>query len=279
MSKVQLRGGFSDRNGIKKENIAIQLYEFDERTRSRLLNLTTKLIIEMPFGYVLSEQIARFYCAIIEDVYCEIISYDDCFDEIATVLIAETMKNGDYDDVLTLIGFFAIKFEEYFSENVTEIFNNIFEKEYVGYRFVNNEITSISDQIEIDEIEQAVKSEFEQVNEHLRKALGFLSDRNAPDYENSIKESMLAVECICCQIAEKKSYLSGALKKLKEQGLKIHGSLESAFSKLYGYTSDGKAIRHAGEIGGADSTFEEAKFMVVACSAFVNYIIGNKAKL
>ena len=67
------------------------------------------------------------------------------------------------------------------------------------------------------------------------------------------------------------------LKKIESKGIKIHGGLKSAFDKLYGYTSDAKGIRHVGDIGGPSSTFEEAKFMLVACCAFINYLIALDA--
>ncbi len=51
----------------------------------------------------------------------------------------------------------------------------------------------------------------------------------------------------------------------------VHPALEAAFTKLYGYTSDAKGIRHA-LLDEDRVTFEEAKFMLVACSAFVNYV-------
>ena len=37
--KVQLRGGFSDRNGIKVENRVMQTKDFDMRTRIALVNM------------------------------------------------------------------------------------------------------------------------------------------------------------------------------------------------------------------------------------------------
>lgn len=104
-----------------------------------------------------------------------------------------------------------------------------------------------------------------------------LSDRENPDYENSIKESISAVEAMCNEIVGKKSTLGEALKQLKKEN-KIHPSLESAFEKLYGYTSDASGIRHAGQMDGKNSTFEEAKFMLVACSGFVNYLKGIYSK-
>ena len=62
------------------------------------------------------------------------------------------------------------------------------------------------------------------------------------------------------------------LKKLEESGVEIHKGLKSAFNILYGYTSDANGIRHAGDIGGSASTFAEAKFMLVSCCAFINYL-------
>ena len=62
------------------------------------------------------------------------------------------------------------------------------------------------------------------------------------------------------------------LKELDDEGIVVHGSMKAAFEKLYGYTSDARGIRHAGDIGGPNSTFEEAKFMLVSCCAFINYL-------
>ena len=68
------------------------------------------------------------------------------------------------------------------------------------------------------------------------------------------------------------------LKKLKDRGVYIHPAMESAFSSLYGYTSDENGIRH----GGADfnnAPAEDAKYMLISCSAFVNYLIEKWSKI
>ena len=72
--------------------------------------------------------------------------------------------------------------------------------------------------------------------------------------------------------------LGNAMKKLKDNGVHIHSAMEKAYASLYGYTSDENGIRH----GGTDFTnapSEDAKYMLVSCSAFVNYLIEkwNKA--
>ena len=41
---------------------------------------------------------------------------------------------------------------------------------------------------------------------------------------------------------------------------------------MYGYTSDKSGIRHNSGLD-ENTTFEEAKYMLVSCSAFLNYLI------
>ena len=72
--------------------------------------------------------------------------------------------------------------------------------------------------------------------------------------------------------------LGAALKKLKENGIHIHSAMEKAFSSLYGYTSDENGIRHGG-IDFKNAPAEDAKFMLVACSAFINYLIEKWTKV
>ena len=109
--------------------------------------------------------------------------------------------------------------------------------------------------------------------------MDFLADRENKDYKNSIKESISAVESICQVIVNnEKATLGEALKQLESKGLSIHPSLKQAFLKLYGYTSNQGGIRHAEGMFESDVTFEEAKFMLVSCSAFINYLISEMGK-
>ena len=115
---------------------------------------------------------------------------------------------------------------------------------------------------------------------HLKTALHLLGKRPAPDYRNAVKESISAVESVAKQLSKNESQgLAGALDELGKRG-PIHGALKSAFLKLYGYTSDADGIRHA-ILDEPNVDFDEAKYMVVACSAFVNYLVtkANTAKL
>lgn len=149
--------------------------------------------------------------------------------------------------------------------------NKIFLEENIGYRIIDNQVVDITNEEEINEIEKAMDSIFNSVNNHFEKALSFYSDRKNPDYKNSIKESISAVESMCCIICEKKVELGKALGKLEKNGIYIHGAMKNGFQALYGYASDESGIRHGG-IEDKEVTEEDAKFMLVTCSAFVNYL-------
>lgn len=298
MSKVSRRGGFSDRNRIKPENTEIQLKEFDSRTRVQLQNMLNELYSEV-YGDISyrRDNIQEFFRYVVGDIYSEPVDIKERIsDTNLWNKISETIMQADYDDVLTLIEAIIQYWDKYLKENsddyydeynkkyreqsVFEFVNLCFEREYVGYRFVDGLIVPISDQYEIGAIEQVISCKYDVVREHISKANGLLADRRQPDYENSIKESISAVEAMCeilTGIKGKDASLGRMLKKLEENGIVIHPSLRSAFSALYGYTSDAKGIRHAGDIKGSPSTFEEAKYMVISCSAFINYLIGVMA--
>jgi len=75
------------------------------------------------------------------------------------------------------------------------------------------------------------------------------------------------------------STLGNGLKELEKKGVIIPQTLQKAFGKLYAYTNDETTeIRHS-LMGGEDVLFfEESKFMLVACSAFVNYLKLKKSR-
>lgn len=280
--KVRLRNGFSDRNNIKKENTTMQLTNFDERTRIELCNFFD-LIFSTWTADFSDNQIQIFLRSILMDVYVREIKFGDYYDSKKILeIIKETIRHDEYDDVLTIVEYIVKQIESTFHKqnpgkisNIHKYLNHLFEKEYVGYRYINDKITPITNDVEIKEIEQAASTRFQKVNSFLDKSIELLSDRTNPDYENSIKESISAVEEMCNVILGEAGTLGASLKKLEQSGIEIHPSLKSAFEKLYGYTSDESGIRHAGRIDGKDATFAEAKFMLVSCSAFVNYLIDN----
>ena len=152
----------------------------------------------------------------------------------------------------------------------------ILEREMAGYRFTDGLVTPITDTQELAAIEEAImETTPAPVGQHLRHALELLSDRTDPNYRNSIKESISAVESLVAKTASAGKPTFGQLlsRLQKERGL--HPSLKKAFGSLYGYTSDESGVRHALMEGGRTVDFHEAKFMLVVCSAFVNFVNGK----
>lgn len=150
--------------------------------------------------------------------------------------------------------------------------NVILERELAGYRFISGFVSQITDKQEMEMLDDALRdSEFVSVNNHLASALQHLSRRENPDYRNSIKESVSAVECMARIVAQNpKATLPDALKVL-EKSNRLHPALKDGFSKLYGYTSDADGIRHA-MLDEPNLTVADAKFFLLSCTSFVNYL-------
>jgi len=155
--------------------------------------------------------------------------------------------------------------------------DSVLESEVSAYRFVGGRITQITSEEEISGIEQALATPLTPVRAHLERALDLLSDKKSPDYRNSIKESISAVESICIiTTGDTKATLGQCLKEI-ESKVGLHPALKNAFSNLYGYTSSAEGIRHA-LLDEPKLSFEDAKFMLVSCSTFVNYLISKASK-
>lgn len=146
--------------------------------------------------------------------------------------------------------------------------------EMAGYRIIDENIVQITSEEEIIEIEQAVidSSIWKPVNIHLKTSIEYFSNRENPDFRNSVKEAISAVESLCVIITGYNDATLGKALSEIERKYKIHGALKSAFSSLYGYTSDSAGIRHSLLEDDILVTMEDAKFMLVSCSAFINYL-------
>lgn len=149
--------------------------------------------------------------------------------------------------------------------------NYIFIQENIGYTIINDTVTDIVDQVEVNEINEALRTPFSGIEEHISRSIELLFSKEKPDYRNSIKESISAVESICKIIVKsERDTLSDALKEIKKKHT-IHQSLELGLIKIYGYSSDEKGIRHA-LLEESKIEFSEAKFMLVSCVSFINYL-------
>lgn len=156
--------------------------------------------------------------------------------------------------------------------------NFILATELSGYRFIKGELVPISNEAEVKALEEAVTTAevhgIAGVRTHLLASLKLLGQKPEPDYRNSIKEAISAVESAVKYITGTPGGgLDAALKELSKR-VPIHAALAEGLRKLYGYTSDEDGIRHA-ILEEPNVGFGEAKFMLVACSAFSNFLISK----
>src|SRR5690606_3743666 len=115
----------------------------------------------------------------------------------------------------------------------------------------------------IEEVERAIQTAQGPVRAHLQRALEMLASREAPDYRNSVKESISAVESlVSLTLGTEKGTLGQLLKKLEDE-IGLHPAIKTGFSNLYGYASDEGGIRHA-LLEVTNVKHEDAQFFLVA---------------
>ena len=281
---------FSQRMGLEEIRDTIQINELDEPTRKAIWNVISPFLInDGPNCSVYRDIWTELFNETIDTIptasdlfqatncdhyysyYRKIIlskEWNKCFDLI------EFLNNNEFKQKWQHELNLAIVTDEYEIVPIPneEAYNYVFKKFMVGYRVINGQIISITQDEEIIAIEEAVNQSSDAVIEQISNALRYLSDRNQPDYAKSVHCSISAVEAQCKTLLNNpKPTLSQALKNLEDNGIIIHPSLKEGFNRLYGFTSDAAGIRHA-SITPSDIDADLAKFMLVACSAFVNYL-------
>lgn len=181
----------------------------------------------------------------------------------------------DWDEAYDFLEFIAMNTADWRNaEPFSKAVNVTLERELSAFRLVGGNLAEVTSPSEVAAIEEALAGSSSPFRTHLQSALVLFSDRQTPDYRNSIRESISAVESLVNALVGSKGTLGQALKKLDVQA---HPALEGAFNQLYGYTSDANGIRHA-LMDESNLEAEDAKFMLVSCSAFVNYLVAKGAR-
>ena len=274
---------FSARNGISTSK-EMQIESMDEPLRNGLWNAFVS-IIKARTGYVL-----------LRDIWIDF--FKQPIDRLPTShnkrrdMFRDGFFGSEWNEVYDLIEFVCThdmsnlrrnKLESHVLDMLLSDYidaskfviecNRVLERETSAWRVVNGIVTRITSSAEIDSVENATSSHINTVNLHLAQAMRHLYDRRSPDYRNSIKESISAVEAICARITEQNApVLSKALAQIEKDGnVSLPPTLKSALEKLYAYTSSESGIRHA-RIRDSEVTPDLAQFFFVICSAFVNYL-------
>lgn len=276
---------FSDRKGITQPKSIIQINGIDESLRNKLWNiiiekLITPLESESLQG-IKTTEFYTFFVSLWHHYFEQPIDTMPINKHGVINVLRKYFFSCEWYEVYNLIEFIYKRKCPINKESFKKGVNNVLASCLAGYRFIENELVPISDDIEIKEIEESLEIAKKQslvgVKTHLESALRILSNKEDPDYKNVIKESILAVESISQKISgDKKASLGKALSKIKDK-IEIHPALVKGFKMIYGYTSDSDGIRHA-LLEKEKLDVEDAKYMLISCCAFINYLIVKALK-
>lgn len=259
--------------GIKKSRSVVQLNGMDQELRNGLWNVLDR--------YLFRSQ------SFDEDYFTEVLWWHFFKRPVDQRPISHSMYGGsdDYSDVWAEIRsfFFSCKWNEVYDfiefvlqvkrhdSRLRQLIDSALERESSGFRIIDDRFCPISDEIEVKEILAALDERFSGVAEHLKASIKHLTDRDSPDFRNSIKESISAVEAMAKVVTgSTRATLDDALKTMEKDG-RLHPALKSAFSKMYGYTSDADGIRHA-LVDDSGLKQADARYFLIVCSAFINLL-------
>ncbi|WP_346701046.1 AbiJ-NTD4 domain-containing protein [uncultured Alistipes sp.] len=267
---------FAERNGYKKVDDVLVRERLTEPFMNGIVNMYIQLF----------EQIRKFNGS------------DNLFLELDKYIHAELLKRDlfSYEDLTAIFNllrdrqlawyelfsllecswhFFFSNRDYVYAGYIDKEANRIFERENYAYRMNHDtgDIIEVTSEMEIDSINEALRNPVDSVRTHIETAIKHLSaSQKAPDYRNSVKESISAVEA-CCRNITGETTLDKAIARLEAKGVVINSEMKKGFAKLYYYTNDeATGIRHALMDNGNVPTSDEAIYMLVVCSAFVNYL-------
>lgn len=272
------RRRFSERIGVVHPRVDFQTDSMDEGLKNQLWNVFFS-ICDAPLGnyggyekQAVQEFMRRMWDGHFKLPLDEFYGFEPGLKQIRALFFrfdwAET-----YDFIQSAIDFGI-------AESFIPACNEVLQQELAGYTIIGEEVVPITGEQEIEEIEKAMsytKGKLKLVSEHTKQAVRLFSDRKDPDYRNSIKESISAVETLCKIIVGlENATLGQALNKITD-AIEIHPALVAAYEKLYGYTCNDQGIRHS-MLDESTLEAEDARFMLVSCSAFVNYLVVKARK-
>ena len=272
---------FSERNGYVKPSKVFILKKVPIEVSNAIGSALTRLVDEMDTNQFISmgkikpsQRLSQYVCS---HFWNENIMFSDYASKHCWGRVAEWLSHEDVK------WYYKIDFIEFIIDHIEfssirEMFirelNDQFESLGFGYRIVEGYVVDIVSKHEIESIEDAIENSLDQVCHHMGNALSLYSKRPDPDHANSIKESISAVEAQLRSMTGANTF-GEALNVLQKSSSKIHPRLKDTLDKLYAYTNQpDTGARHSRMDLNSEfiPSSEEALFMLVTCSAAVNYL-------
>jgi len=275
-----MRKRFSERYGFVEVRDTFQIEDIDDGLKNRLWNKIENFYIDsinigsnvhIQLMYTIKDKRDKDFFEKIYDVFFKI-SDIPAYVNIhkITEKIEEYYLKMQWFEIYDFIEYISkIYHKEELNIQFRKEVNQVLKEEMSAYRFVDNYIASIIDEVEIGELEEALECKYTPVRQHLSNALELLENSN---YQNSIKESITAVESVAKIITGKETDLANCLKVMD---IDLNKQFKTSMINLYGWTCKEDGIRHGHTGEELKTSFEEAKYMLVSCSAFVNYLIAK----
>lgn len=273
---------FSLRQGLKSSEKMMQIEDIDIELKNALWNVITRIYIryEAPSYKDLSESFFDeiWHSFLKEPIDERPFQWYETYDKLKELFFEKFLWNEIYDFIEFLPNNYDIDNEAPNSRGIAVNYKNeinkMLERENSAYRLVGDCIIPITSEQEIETIETLINSnnKYTPVQTHIKTALKHLSDKKSPDYRNSIKESISAVEAMCKIITQQdKATLADALKIMNKTN-NYHSAFILGMDKIYGYTSGSQGIRHS-LLEESNLDYGDALYMLISCSAFINYLI------
>jgi hypothetical protein len=269
---------FSQRKGYKSAKSIVQLEQMDEELRNALWNALCEGLFNLEGfftpNYNNPNRVELLAPKFTDEWWTRFLKKANDtkprnFEQIYGVM-RDSFFRSEWNEAYDFIEFTLSQFP--YHKLLEDKINTALESESSGYRVVGQRIVEITNQGELQTIDDALnQKEFSAAAKHLHRALELISDKRNADPRNSIKESISVVESAAKEITKlPKATLEDAIKTLERNG-ELHACLKAGFSKLYAYTSDKGGIRHA-MLDEPNLTKADAFFFLVTCSAFINYL-------
>ena len=190
---------FSERYGHTKPK-SIQINSLDSELRNSLWNVCRQLLFRQRKNSTSWLRDSGFYGA----AYLLFVDFfkvpEDSLPSSTRDFVKgqlEFFQNAEWYMVLNYLEFIARnRLEGQFRDQFIKAVNSELEEEKSAYRFVGNLLAPITNLTEINEIQRSLEQvdRFGSVSKHIEDAVKMYARKPNPDYRNTIKEAISAVE-------------------------------------------------------------------------------------
>ena len=255
----------------------MQIDSINSRTRTRIWNRVKEAL---PEQYIDNYYYERFAITLFDELGLKTENAEYYLTKYIEHSILQEMAWNEVYDLAELI---LDLLPDTKSEWLAGVLNNVLEKENCAYRILHGtegdhsiyQVQRITNELELQEIEQATQTEYDAVNKQIMNAVSQYSDFEKPDYADAVRCAIAAVESAMRILDGKAKTLGDAIKRARKAGTSYNQRLLDGLEKLYAYASE--AVRH-GSNEPVEVTEPEAKLMIVTCSAIVNYLLSEYSR-